>query len=360
MPDQMKTTEMMLLAAAEENGAHGHEEHEIEAGELAAEYAPGPDGHGAHYGRSISHPPELPHFIQLWFYSEYDELKKEGKNPYGEPSEGDLTIPQILHVGRLEKEVPFVNYAPWENNVFAIIAGILLCALTIWGTKPFRRSKEETVRRPTKAQIAIEGVCRGTLNFCQGVLGDENGRRFYPFLATMFFFILGLNLMGMIPLMRAPSASILITGSLAFTTFLVYFYVGLTKLGPWELFKHLCGSPATTVQWFLAPLMLIIECISFFIAKPVSLALRLFGNILGKDILFGVMLMLGIMAMPTALGDWVGWPFTFPFYFLGLLLSTIQALVFALLSAIYILLCLPHDHDHDHEHAHGEEAAGAH
>jgi F-type H+-transporting ATPase subunit a len=362
MPETTTASAIELAAAETHDAAHAVEGAAAQAADAAH----------AHHGRHVTHPPELPHFIQLWFQSDYKELKKkwengeEGTNPYGDPGHGDgplngLTLKQVLHVGPLEKPVPFVNYAPWENNVFALIAALILCTITMVLTRPFRsRSREELMRKPTRAQSLMEGLVEGTLGFVQGVLGPENGRKFLPFLTTMFFLILAMNLMGIIPLMKAPSSSLLITGSLALCTFLYYFYVALTKLGPWELFKHLCGSPESAVQWALAPLMIIIECISFFVAKPLSLALRLFGNILGKDILLGVMLLLGLMMTG---GFVVGVPLTFPFYFLALLLSAIQALVFSMLSAIYILMCLPHDHDHGHDDAHGHgdhHAAAAH
>jgi F-type H+-transporting ATPase subunit a len=75
-----------------------------------------------------------------------------------------------------------------------------------------------------------------------------------------------------------------------------------------------------------------------------SLALRLFGNITGEDILIAAFTGIGIMAL-SFMHSPVGLPFQFPFYFLGLLLSTIQALVFTSLSAIYIFLMLPHHHE---------------
>lgn len=304
--------------------------------------------------RYVSHPPELPHFIQLWWHSEYKQLKSEGRDPYGEPG-GPYTLAQTLHVGRRETKAPFVAYAPWENNVFAAIAAVGLLAIFWLLTRPLRRSREDVLRRPTRAQVAIEALVEGVDNFCKGILGETNGRTYLPFVAGLFFFVLALNFMGMIPLMKAPSSSILITGSLAFCTFCYYMFAALTRTGPRKFFFHLLGEPRSFPQWLLAPLILFMELISWLIAKPLSLALRLFGNILGKDILFGVMLILGVMltsGLPSPLSK-MGFPLTYPFYFLGILLSAVQALIFALLSAIYILLVLPHDdHEHEAEHAH--------
>jgi len=101
-------------------------------------------------------------------------------------------------------------------------------------------------------------------------------------------------------------------------------------------------------------LFLVIEGMSDFLIKPLSLSLRLMGNILGKDILLGSFLLMGISLMAViapGADRFVGLPLSLPFYFLAILLSTIQALIFALLTTIYILLVLPHDHDH-HEEAH--------
>jgi len=349
----------VVAAATEEHGqeaagehaaeAVGQGEHAVVDGAHAAMDAHGGSGHG---GRPVTHPPELPHFVKMTF----DVTHGHDYGTVQEAEDGELSFLQILHVGPLSKPVPFVDHAPWENNLFTGIGAIALVCLTLIATRPFRtRSREDMLRNPTRLQVAMEGLVSATDEFVKGILGEENGRRYLPFVSTLFFLILTLNLMGIVPFMKAPTSSLLITGSLALMTFIYYFYVALTRLGPVELFKHLCGSPTSLIQWFLAPLMLIIECISFFIAKPLSLALRLFGNILGKDILLGVMLGLGLMisgGMLNGIGGFIGLPLTFPFYFLALLLSTIQALVFALLSAIYILMVLPHDHDHDAEGHH--------
>ncbi len=343
-------------------------EHEGDVHNLAADVE-----HGAHdaahavhdHGRHVSHPPEFPNFVQIWFASYKEDVLAEGGSEadvYGRPKDG-LNLVQTLHVGRLEKPAPFVDYMPWENNLFAAIAMLAVVVITWLVTRPFRRSKEEAIRNPTRCQVAVEMLVDGVDNFCKGILGEENGRRYMPYVTGLFFFILAMNLMGIVPLMKAPTASLLITGSLALCTFLYYQYVAWTRLGPVHYIKHLCGNPQSAVQWCLAPLMFIIECVSDFGAKPLSLALRLFGNILGKDILLGVMLLLGLMASKAIFGGladyWgiFGSVLTFPFYFLALLLSTIQALVFALLSAIYILMVLPHDHDHgEHDEHHHAEA----
>ncbi len=326
-------------------------------------------------GRYIFHPPEPPHLIAIWYSREQDALKAEymAANPdapapaavehwvrheNGEwvPVPGEKpTIPQVLHAGTMRKELPLIGYAPWENHVYFGIALLFVAGVFVAATRGLRRDRVMSMRRPTRVQMFVETVVEGMYEFCKGVLGPENGRKYLPYIGTLFLVILTCNIMGMIPLMRAPTASIVITGSLAICTVLVVQITAWSRLGPVTYVHHLMGSPRDLVGWILAPLFLVLELISDFIAKPLSLALRLFGNIFGKDILLGAFLMMGIGLMTTmagaAVGDIVGVPLTIPFYFLGLLLSIIQAVVFSLLSTIYIALVLPHDDHHDDEHA---------
>lgn len=316
----------------------------------------------AKVGRILELPPEPPHLLQLFFYKDYDAIKYAGGNPYGDPGqEGGLTLGQILHVGPAAEQLPLFGYLPWENHFYFAIGSLFLVGMFLLMTAPFRRNPVEAMRRPSRLQVLLEMIVDGFDNFVRGILGDENGRKYMPFIGTMFCLILVFNFMGMIPLMRAPTAALIIPLSLALTTFAFTQYTAWVKLGPKTYLHHLCGSPQSAVQWALAPLLIVLEMISDFVAKPLSLALRLFGNVLGKDILLGSFMLMGIAvvgAFAPGLGQYVGVPLTVPFYFLGMLLGVIQALVFATLSCIYIMLVLPHDHDHGHGDEHGHEAGG--
>ena len=195
-------------------------------------------------------------------------------------------------------------------------------------------------------------------------LFEGQGRRYTPFFASLFMFIWLNNMFGLLPGLTGATSAFETTGSLAVIVFLYYNWQGIRQAGFGHWVWHLCGSPRDAVGWGMVPLMLPIEIISLF-AKPLSLALRLFGNIFGEHILSGVFLILGMMMMGAV---WpnppIGVPLHLPFLFLGLLVGTIQALVFTMLSAIYLKLLLPHDdhgHDegHDAEHAHGDGEAHA-
>ena len=107
--------------------------------------------------------------------------------------------------------------------------------------------------------------------------------------------------------------------SLALVVFIYVQITGFRKLGVGGYFYHLVGSPTDVMGWCLVPLMLPLHVIGE-LAKPVSLSLRLFGNIMGEDVLIAVFTGLGVLTL-SAIKSPIGIPLEFPFIFLGLLLS---------------------------------------
>ena len=130
--------------------------------------------------------------------------------------------------------------------------------------------------------------------------------------------------------------------------FVYVHYIGFTRNGPLGYVKHLAGNPQSAVEWAFVPIMFPIHVLGE-IARPVSLSLRLFGNVSGEDVLLFAFCSLGVTAL-SAFHSPVGIPFQVPFILLAFLTSFIQALVFTLLSTIYILLWLPHEHHADEGH----------
>jgi F-type H+-transporting ATPase subunit a len=202
---------------------------------------------------------------------------------------------------------------------------------------------------PTRMQTLMEMIVEGLDNMICGILGKKHGRAYLPYLGALFLYIVCLNWFGQVPLMMSPSSFFACTLGLAICTFCVVQYTQWTKLGVGGVISHWAGEPKDVVGYCVAILLIPLHIVEEFI-KPLSLGLRLYGNIYGEDVLLGSMLMLGVLLFSffPANGIPVGFPLMLPFQFLALLLSTIQALVFTLLSAIYILMVLPHD-DHEHE-----------
>jgi len=225
----------------------------------------------------------------------------------------------------------------WEITFFAFLIAVFLMVLSF-----IVYAKRSMI--PGPFQNGVEMIFEGLYNLVYSMLGKETDR-YIPFLGTLFIYIWVMNMSGIVPLLHAPTANINMTGALAATVFLYVQYTAITRLGPLRYLYHLAGEPNSGLTWGLAIINFPLHVFGEFV-KPFSLAVRLFGNIFGEDTLIAVMISLGIVAL-SFIKSPVGIPFQLPFYFLSILLGTIQALVFMLLSTSYILVSLPHE-----EHAH--------
>jgi len=233
----------------------------------------------------------------------------------------------------------------YEVVLFSLFVGFLICLVAALASR-----RPQLV--PSGLQNLVETLVEALNDFIVGILGPRYGPRYVPFLGTLFVYILAMNLFGLIPFMDSPTSNLNVTVGLALVVFVYAQYIGLRELGLVGYVDHLAGNPRTAMSWALVPLMLPIHVMGE-LAKPISLSCRLFGNIFGEDMLLVAFVSLGITTL-SFLHLPIGLPLQLPFLFLALLTSTLQALVFTVLSTIYFLLMLPHE-----EHGH-EEAAHAH
>jgi F-type H+-transporting ATPase subunit a len=173
---------------------------------------------------------------------------------------------------------------------------------------------------------------------CVAVLGEKDATKYFQFVAAMFLMIWFTNLIGLIPGFLPPSEFISTTLALGLFSFIYFNFKGCKELGVINYLKHFAGP-----IWYMGILIFPIEILSTAI-RPISLALRLQGNMMGDHIVLSTFLNLEVLGFPiaAALG-------AFPIYFLGLLVCTIQAYVFTMLSMVYISLATAH-HDHDDHH----------
>jgi F0F1-type ATP synthase, subunit a len=177
---------------------------------------------------------------------------------------------------------------------------------------------------PRGLQNLFEVLIGGLEEFTVNTIG-EKGRSVFWLLCGLFLFILFQNLLGLVPGCDAPTANLNTNAAMAVFVFCYYNYVGLRNWGPGYI-KHFMGPMLP-----LAPLMLPIELVSHC-ARPLSLTLRLFGNIRGEEI---VLLLFFSMAPIAA---------TFPTYFLFLLAKSLQAFIFYMLTMIYLQGAMEHAH----------------
>ncbi|MCG8684718.1 MAG: F0F1 ATP synthase subunit A [Desulfobacterales bacterium] len=170
---------------------------------------------------------------------------------------------------------------------------------------------------PKTAQNVFEVIISGLEEFMVGITGEE-GRKSFPLLLTVFLFVFLGNLFGLIPGFYPPTANINTTCALALIVVTWSHVIGVQMHGA-KYVKHFLGPvPA------LMPLFLIIEVIGH-LARVLSLTLRLFGNMMGHELVVGILLMLaGPFLVPL------------PIMAMGILVSLIQAIVFFLLPTMYI------------------------
>lgn len=171
----------------------------------------------------------------------------------------------------------------------------------------------------------FEAIVEFIASITEMVIGEE-GKSYVPFFATIFTFVFINNLMGLLPGFTPPTDNINTTLALGLFIFVCYNVFGLKANGLGYL-KHFLGP-----IWWLAWLMLGLEIISH-IARPLSLGLRLQGNMVGDHTVLGLFLDLAPYGLIPII-----------FYGLGLFVCFMQAFVFTMLSMIYVSMAIAHDH----------------
>ncbi|MBR4742226.1 MAG: F0F1 ATP synthase subunit A, partial [Desulfovibrio sp.] len=174
-----------------------------------------------------------------------------------------------------------------------------------------------TEKTPGMLQNVFETVIDAIEKFVVSNMGSKEGTFYTPLLAGMFLYIFCMNFLGLVPGFDAPTANLNSTVCMALFVFVLYHIVGIIR---WK-FHYV--SQFTGPSKFLIPLMFPLEIVSH-LARPLSLSLRLFGNIRGEEI---VMILFFIMAPILS---------TVPIYALFLLGKTMQAFVFFMLTMFYL------------------------
>lgn len=315
-------TRILVVAQAAHEGAKtGHAAPGMPAATPGLHEAPGVT---AHETEAYEMPEELPN-VATWIESLAEPHKAHAEKPS-----------DVFHIGPVP--IPI-------DPLFAIFYGLLI----VWVIR--KALRRVSVEHPGKLQNLIEALLGGLRNFFIGIMGPV-GEKYVPFVGSLWLFIWINNLAGIIPGLKAPTSSFKVTFALGLSTFCYVQFHAIKESGIKGWVYHLLGSPTDFVTWMLSPLFLMLEVIGELV-KPVSLSLRLFGNIFGEDKLLASFLGLGMMIVAAIMGTAhpiVGVPLHVIFYPLVVLTSTIQATVFSLLASIYIVLLLPHGHEeHGHE-----------
>ncbi len=228
------------------------------------------------------------------------------------------------------------HYKIWGLSVHelvpVIMSVLIISFLVIISFYATRRLK----KIPGRFQSFFEIIVEALDGFVKAQIGPK-GSAFLPLVGTLFLYILFMNLIGQVPLFHSPTNNINTTLSLALIVFFVTQYCGIKNYGIVGYLKHLMGKPL-----WMAPMMFPLHLMAEFFTKPLSLAMRLFGNIMGEDTVLAIF----VGFSPFLLG-FIPVPIQLPMVFLGILASTIQAGIFALLTCFYIAGALGvHDEGH--------------
>jgi F-type H+-transporting ATPase subunit a len=183
-------------------------------------------------------------------------------------------------------------------------------------------------------------------------IGERDGDRFVPYLVTAFFFILFVNMFGLIPYSATATGNLAVTLALAVFTFLITQYAAIRAMGLGAWLKHLTGGVAV----WLWPIMIPVEILGLF-TKPFALTVRLFANMLA-----GHIVILSLLGLIYALNSqWVALgsvPMALGIFLLELFVALVQAYIFTMLSSLFIGQGLAHHGDHE-EHGHAEPGMGS-
>lgn len=224
----------------------------------------------------------------------------------------------------------------WFDAIgFSIIAAIVLVVCAMLATKSYSKI-------PRGIQNVFEWVVGLLRGLVHGFIPGKQGDLYVPYLGTLFLFIFTMNCLGVIPAFRAPTMTLSTTAALGITTFVMVQQYAIRGVGFVSYVKHFMGD----VLW-LAPLMLVVEIVGE-LAKPLSLSLRLYGNIFGED---------KVTEELMNLGKWV--PVQAPMLLLGIFTSFLQAFIFTTLATIYIASKVVHEGGHEHGDEHGHDEAPA-
>jgi F-type H+-transporting ATPase subunit a len=221
-----------------------------------------------------------------------------------------------------------------QANLFMVIGGLLVLSLLILGT---RRRAAVPSRFQSLAELLYEFIRSMTLE----QIGPE-GKKFFPFVFTLFAFVLMGNLLGLIPFSFTYTSHIAITGALALTVIILSTLVGLYEHG-FRFFTYFAPKGAPVL---LMPLIILIEIISY-LSRPVSLSMRLFANMMAGHMILAVFasfaVILGSLGLVGLVGAFVPFAVNVPLIGFELLVALLQAYVFAILTCIYL-----HDAVHLH------------
>jgi F-type H+-transporting ATPase subunit a len=259
--------------------------------------------------------------------------------------------------GILDKKAPILWDIPvWPGVTIPISNSFVMFAIAILLITLLLRLASRNMKRiPGKLQNFVEWIFEVLYNFVEGLTGKKLAKKYFWYFATVFLFILVSNYMGLLPgvgsityndqpIFRGANADFNVTVFLGFSYAILWFIWVMKDQGPWHFLTHTFGPKGGLtgfLKYALLPIFFfvgLIEILSICV-RPVALAARLFGNIYAGEAILEKMGAISPLAM-------------LPFMFLEIIVGFVQALVFLMLTAIFLKTQLGGDEDEEEETAH--------
>ncbi len=240
---------------------------------------------------------------------------------HGSSGGGVPELPTFMDLLPIDKHTEIFGLS-LQHEIVPIIMSMLI--ITFLGAFSFVATRN-LKKIPTGVQAFLELVVEALDNFVKSVLGKLSDK-FLPFIGSLFLYILIMNLIGQIPFFHSPTTSYNTTLALTLLVFISTQYYGLKYNGPVKYVTHMFGEP----KW-MAPMQFPLHLLQEFLTRPLSLSVRLFGNLMGQHTVLAIF----IGFSPLLLG-FIPIPIQFPFVLLDMLLATLQAFIFAFLASFYI------------------------
>jgi F-type H+-transporting ATPase subunit a len=246
---------------------------------------------------------------------------------------GSEHLPDPMHQFQIERYIPLHIFgidASFTNSaLFMLIAACLITLFTVW-------SMRKGALVPSRGQSLVEISYEFVADMVRDNVGTA-GMAYFPFVFTLFMFVLTLNLLGLVPYSFTVTSHIIVTFALAAFIFIGVTIIGFITHGA----RFLKFFVPEGVPVFMLPLLVVIEVISY-LTRPMSLSVRLFANMMAGHTMLKVFAAF-VVAMGL-LGGWAPLGFMVVFTGLELLIAFLQAYVFAILTCIYLNDAL-HMHD---------------
>ncbi len=212
-----------------------------------------------------------------------------------------------------------------QPTATALVVALLLIFVASKFLRSVRTAKDPLVpEERLSARNAMELLVEIVVGLSDNIIGKK-GRKYVSLFGSLFIFLLTANFLGLVPGFSPPTSSFYSNLGLGLVVFFSYHYFGVREHGA-HYFKQFMGP-----MLLLAPLFILIELASH-IFRPISLSIRLFGNMFGDHLVLEIFTDLTKFVIPVL------------FYMLGSLVSVIQAAVFTILSVIYVAMAISHEH----------------